>query len=630
VSAEDSGFRRRVGLIGTLIILAVYGGLALSVDFRTAAGGFQSDEATYHLMGHSLAADGDLEYRSEDLVRAFREFDSGPSGIFLKRGVDVEGVRVSSRPPFVEFPGRPDPDTSRLYFGKSFIYPLVAAPAVRLLGTNGFLLLNALLIAAAFLAVYTFTSARSGALAGGLWSSAFVFASVVPVYTVWIAPELFNWALTVIAYFLWLYKIATPAGETRPSSGLRGAWTDVAAAAIIGVLTYSKVTNVLLLLPMVAWYAWTRAWSRLIWTTAACGLLIALCFGANVAVTGEWNYQGGDRKTCYGPYPFQRPGSGLEVCDERGRGEALWDIIFDKEVFGTNLRANLVYFFVGRNSGLLPYYFPAVFAALALFVAARRRMAWQWFVLGGIVIQILFFIVTIPYSYFGGGGTVGNRYFIGVYGACAYLLPAISSLRWMAVPGMIGGLFVAKLILNPFQVSIQPADHAKSGLYRWLPVEITNLNDLPLMTEAERTRIWYGNSGAGDPGFQIYYLDDNSYLQEADRLSFWVRGQSHAEFAIKTDKPYSRLRVTLTAGPQATRATVRLNGKRTTVDLAAGQSSQVYLSLGPGFPYKKDRPTPAYVWIMDVSSSSGFVPAIAEGSEDRRFLGVRVQPIILE
>jgi hypothetical protein len=630
VSAEESGFRRRVGLIGTLIILAVYGGLALSVDFRTAAGGFQSDEATYHLMGHSLAADGDLEYRAEDLVRAFREFDSGPSGIFLKRGVDVERVRLSSRLPFVEFPGRPDPDTSRLYFGKSFIYPLVAAPAVRLLGTNGFLLLNALLIAAAFLAVYTFTSARSGALAGALWSSAFVFASVVPVYTVWIAPELFNWALTVIAYFLWLYKIATPAGETRPSSGLRGPWTDVAAAAVIGVLTYSKVTNVLLLLPILAWYAWTRAWSRLMWTTAACGLLIALCFGANVAVTGEWNYQGGDRRTCYGPYPFQTSDARLEVCDERGRGEALWDIIFDKEVFGTNLRANLVYFFVGRNSGLLPYYFPAVFAALALVVAARRRAAWQWFVLGGIVIQILFFVVTIPYSYFGGGGTVGNRYFIGVYGACAYLLPALASLRWMTIPWAVGGLFVAKLILNPFQVSIQPADHAKSGLYRWLPVEITNLNDLPLMTEAERTRIWYGNSGAGDPGFQVYYLDDNSYLQEADRLSFWVRGQSRAEFAIKTDKPYSRLRVTLTAGPQATRATVRVSGKRTTVDLAPGQSSQVYLSLGPGFPYKKDRPTPAYVWIMDVSSSTGFVPAIAEGSEDRRFLGVRVQPIILE
>ena len=58
--SDDSGTRRRIGLLATLLVAACYGGLALTVDFPTAAKGFQSDEATYHLMGHSLASDGDL------------------------------------------------------------------------------------------------------------------------------------------------------------------------------------------------------------------------------------------------------------------------------------------------------------------------------------------------------------------------------------------------------------------------------------------------------------------------------------------------------------------------------------------------------------------------------------------
>ena len=44
------------------------------------------------MMGHSLAEDGDMTYRREDLARVWREFPSGPVGVFLKRGRDVTGV----------------------------------------------------------------------------------------------------------------------------------------------------------------------------------------------------------------------------------------------------------------------------------------------------------------------------------------------------------------------------------------------------------------------------------------------------------------------------------------------------------------------------------------------------------
>ena len=89
-------------------ILASTAAWALTVDFPAGRYGFQSDDATYYSLGHSLADDFDFEYRREDLVRVWREFPSGPEGIFLKRGRDVDvcarrGLPVRARRP------RPDP-----------------------------------------------------------------------------------------------------------------------------------------------------------------------------------------------------------------------------------------------------------------------------------------------------------------------------------------------------------------------------------------------------------------------------------------------------------------------------------------------------------------------------------------
>ena len=125
------------GLMLVTALLCIYGGLALTVDFPRAAMGIQSDEATYYMMGHSLAEDGDLTYRREDLVRVWREFPAGPSGLFLKKGRDILEAGPMLRPPFVWMRTQPDPDRRGSY-GKSFAYPLFAAPFVRLFGTNGF------------------------------------------------------------------------------------------------------------------------------------------------------------------------------------------------------------------------------------------------------------------------------------------------------------------------------------------------------------------------------------------------------------------------------------------------------------------------------------------------------------
>lgn len=623
---EGAARRGLPGLVAAALVLCVYGGLAFSVDFPRASMGIQSDEASYYMMGHSLAEDGDLEYRREDLMRVWEEFPTGPNGVFLKRGRDITDAGLMLRPPFVWIATAPDPDPSRLFYGKSFIYPLVAAPFVKILGTNGFLLLNAFLLAAAVWCGYLFLAARMPSPIAALLAGGFVMASVVPVYVVWITPELFNFTLGLLAYFCWLYKEVAPPTASRWSRWLFRPSSDVFAALLIGVLTFSKVTNILLLLPVLLWLGWRRRWTAAIATGVVCVACAAAFFLANTAIVGEWNYQGGERSTFVGEFPFQDDASTFAAGLAMARNESQANIIFDDRVFWTNFVHNIRYYFVGRYSGLVAYFFPAVFAMLLFLVRPRQRPGWQYLVLVSGLIQILLFIITLPYTWFGGGGSVGNRYFMGFYGTFLFLLPPLAR-TWLAmIPWVIGGLFMAKLVLNPFVSSIRPGEYARSGPLRLLPVELTNVNDLPINTDAARVRVWFGaNEGLGDPGFQIYFLDDKAWDREADK-SVWVKGESRTEFLIKTDRPMRRLIMTLSAGPVATTSRVSVAGRTQEVTLAAGGSQHITFQLDDGFPYQAR----SFVWRVSVSSSSGFTPIFYGSAHDTRYLGVRVKPVLVE
>ena len=141
----------------------------------------------------------------------------------------------------------------------------------------------------------------SAALAGG-----FVLASIVPVYFVWITPELFNFSLGLLAYFCWLYKEVETPERARP--GMRWLFrpsSDVVAAIVLGIDTFSKVPNALLFLPILVWLAWKRRWGTFLAAGVMFGLFAGGLFLANVAISGEWNYQGGYRRTFSFEFPFQ-------------------------------------------------------------------------------------------------------------------------------------------------------------------------------------------------------------------------------------------------------------------------------------------------------------------------------------
>lgn len=617
------GARRRAGLVSSAAVFVLFAAIALwmdPVDVRrtpadpTATPGFQSDEATYYLMGHSLAQDFDLEYRREDIERTRREFPGGPSGVFLKKGTTGGGA--------------PDTDESRLFFGKSFAYPMFAAPFVWALGTKGFYVFNAGLLALAFLCAYVFLSARSTVSVSLILAGGFLFPTVIPVYWAWITPELFNCALGLTAYFCWLYKFVAPPASSRWTAWLRGSTSDVVAAAIIGILTFSKLTNGLLGAPIGLWWLWKRDWKRAAGVAAAFVLSASLGWGPNMAISGHWNYQGGDRFTCHDAFPLENPGVGLEVCKSMSTSTALTNVWFDPEMFWNNLKANLGYFAIGRYGGVVAYFFPFAFALVAFVAARAMRTAWQWFVLGSIAAQVCVFLITLPYSYFGGGGSVGNRYFMGVYGIVVFLLPPIRSVAATLVPWLVGGLFMAPLVLSPFDTSVRPGDRAFKGPLRLLPPELTNYLDLPVRTEGELMHRWFGAT-ARHAGFELQYLDKNSFLREEDGLSFWTRGESRAELLVRTNLPERRLELLLRAGAVPATVDIELEGRRVRVSLTPDQRMTVQLAPDPGFRYKNFKGESSYIWRLAITTDNGWVPFERDGSPDTRFLGVRVTPLII-
>jgi hypothetical protein len=618
----------RPGLVLAAVFLCAYATFALSVDLPRATYGFKSDEATYYMMGWSLVRDHDLTYRREDLVRVWREFPAGPAGVFLKRGRRIDGS--------------PDPVRSRYYYGKSFIYPLFAAPFIAVFGTNGFLLLNAVCLALVLLCGCLFLNARAPAWPSAIVAAGFVMASVVPIYFAQMMPEVFNFSLAFLAYFCWLYKeVAAPERSPRGTAWLFTWKSDVAMAILLGIATFSKVTNALLFgAPLLLWIVRLRpdatgfptgrpaahGVNRMVVAVAAFLLVAGGLFGVNRAISGEANYQGGERASYYYEFPFQNDDPKHDLGVTKSRETLMSDVIFNRRTFASNLTHNLGYFFLGRYAGMLAYFFPGFFAMLLMLAAPRRRPMWQWLVLLSALAQGLIFVVATPYTWSGGG--VGNRYFLSGYGAMLFLLPPVETIAVALVPWAIGGLFVAPSVLNPFAASFRPGDIAKAGPLRILPVELTLLNDLPVFTEgAERSRVEFGGVAEADPRFLVSFLDDNAYGREADR-SFWTRGDSRADIVFKVGVPLSRALFTVAAGPVPVDVTITIDGRSIEAHLEGGESTNAWIPMSDGLPYEKEVEG-ARLWKVRIVTKGGFTPIFFDpASSDVRYLGVRVKPML--
>jgi hypothetical protein len=643
---------------------------ARSIDVPRAGYGIKSDEATYVAMALSLAYDEDLTYDKRDLERFAGLYHSGPNGIFLKRGKHLR-IGVSSAFPFVHLTKRDDTNQGRLYYGKAFIYPVLAAPFVRLYGLNGMLILNVLLLASAFVCGYVFLTAQSPPGIAALFTAAFFGAAALPVYGVFLMPEIFNLAFVLFAYFLWLYKevgtvrlradTASSAGSesllagaldwlvtnqspaTRVGSGfsrtwsvvadvvsgfsqtltrkiaaaLSGRWTDIVAALLLGIATYSKPLPVpILVAPLVALAWWRRRWMHGFVVGSVAVTAAASLFALNAAVTGEFNYQAGDRRTFVDRFPFDRPDAtwqtfGGDVIDDPG--QAAQAVLFNRDLPGRFAR-NVGYFLFGRHFGFVPYYFPGIVAVVAWLMSSSRRDAWRVLTFLGFAVASALLLLVLPFTWSGGGGPPGNRYALSAYPVLLFLMPPTAS----TIPGLtawlVGALFTAKMLVSPFGAAKFTWELYERGMARRLPVELPMSQDLPVaLAQPMRSPIPYSN-----PGLRLSFLDQNAWPPEPPGM--WVSGAGRAEIILRAERPVRQLAVEAES-PIRTTLTVTLGGDAVTTTLQPGKPVAFDVPAG--------RPVPGRygdsVYLLTTHSSDGFVPHLVDGSPDYRNLGALVR-----
>jgi hypothetical protein len=630
-----------------LVVFVVLLSLARSVDVPRTSYGIKSDEATYVAMALSVAYDGDLTYEKRDLERFAGLYHSGPNGIFLKRGKDLR-IAFGGPFPFVRLTKRDEASPNRLYYGKAFIYPLLAAPLVRLYGLNGLFVFNVLLLALAVVCAYVFLAAQSPPASAALFTSAFFGAAALPVYGAFLMPDVFNLAVVLLAYFLWLYKEVrvdavrlkadatyepTPVVVTsnaasafsrtfsnlisRAAAALNrvftARWTDFAAAVLLGIATYSKPLPVpVLVAPLVALAWWRRQWIRGFAVGTAAVAAAAALFALNAGITGEFNYQAGYRKTFVERFPFDRPDATFESFPQQvidDPGQAAQAVLINRQLPARFAR-NIEYFLLGRHFGFIPYYFPGFVAIATWLVSRRRRDDWRIVTFGGFLLAAILLLLVLPFTWSGGGGPPGNRYALSAYPVLLFLMPPMPSLAPGLLAWLIGALFTARMLVNPFAAAKFTWEVYERGMPRRLPVELPMSQDLPVaLAQPMRSPIPYG-----DPGLRLSFLDQNAWPPEPPGM--WISGSGRAEIILRAERPVRHLYVEAES-PIRTTVTISLGDDEVRTVLEPKKVTTFIVPAGSPVPGRYGDS----VYLLTTQSSDAFVPHLVDGSPDYRNLG---------
>ncbi len=523
----------------------------------SSTGGLKGDEATYVGMAASLGHDGDLVFTAADYQRFRSWYSQGPEGIFLKQ--DAAGA---------------------LHFGKAYVFGLLAAPFSRG-GLNGLLVFNLLCLVLTIAVGYWWLSAGGRHLPSLVASLLYASAAITPLYAAWLTSDLMNYALVFVAFAI---------GWRRPGERDVSRGRVIAAVAILAAATFSKPLNALLAVALAVgagptWRDWLR--SLAIFT-----LLVPALFGVNALLSGDANYQGGDRKTFYTHFPYDDDGHVFETSGISRATDTLVELPPEAPGRVGAFPQNLWYFFAGRHFGVLPFGWPWLMAVV-LWAAGRRGKTWpEWALLGTVAATIVATILWMPYSWSGGGGPVGNRYFLSVAAAWFFLIPPTISLA-RALTLAVGLVFVAPSLMDPFMVVKQPWLATHGAPFDLLPLELAGASEFPILLNRARGRMPQGRS----PTVFVAFLDEAAGVGR----SGWIAVPAPRRAALLARSP--EFISSVTVGVKTETACDILVGteETTTVPLAAGERRDVVLPVNPTFSLDSF----AFVVTVDTTQCGG-------------------------
>jgi hypothetical protein len=591
---------RKTPFLPIFLLFIFFLGVSLIINFSAIHQGFLfADQAIYYSMTQSLAQDGDLEYEKKDLIRYYEDFPSGPLGTFLKKGQD-----------------------GKLFYAKSFAYSLFAAPFMKVFGPNGAFVLHTFLLLLLLLMGQAYFSLSNSPPISLLTVLTFLFASVAGVYFFWISPDFFNLFLVFTILFLWLYKKKNPASDDqeKPPGKLRSFLlsdgSDYLAGFLVGLAVFSKPPNIVLLGPLVLYPVFKKKFLESFFIIAAFIVASGLFWGANHLITGDWNYMGGERKSFYFTYPFEKEDitfDSIQTVAMTSEGYVQKHLLPAKFI-----PYNLFYYFFGRFTGIAWYFFPALLFLILFFL--EKKKLFQWLIFLALFAEIMIYVVLMPDNYAGGGGALANRYFLNIYPLFLFLPLPKRRMKDFAISWIAAAVFISPVLICSCFHSHYPSTHAKKFPFKSLPVEMTLLNNIPT-----NTTTWAFRQEMGTPPHigWLHFLDDNFYRRQkeskVERKGFWTRGPYTTEAILKTYYPVERLDFHLLNNPRMrNEITVQLGREKKKLTLGTKQRGTLSFS-----PVKAFKIEALHLYRIKIGASKGSTPYFEnEASDEKRFLGV--------
>jgi hypothetical protein len=412
--------------------------MAIRHDFRRDL--IAGDQASHLLQALSLAYDFDLKYDAGDMARwETIGWKQAPAGLLYQT---YSGGAA---------------------FAKPYIYSAVLAPFIRLTGVR----FGVALVDSAVFVLLILVSLKTALLyfdrtVAPLVIAAFFLASNTYLYVFVIHPDLFHALLTACFCYAALRHFRSSSNRLV-----------CLMAVLLAICVSEKFSMLFLLLPVFIW-ALKRAacWRVRSLAVILCAVTFGLCLLPYLHYSDykSWNAYGGTRFYNTAGMPVLDPAKLIA----KGAGTVGYEKFPGLHApIGELLRSAWSYVF-GAYTGVF-IFAPAtlLFGIASCCAPGRRAKISPW--AAGIGLMVLSYLIFSPFNYFGGGQSVGNRWFLkAIPVAMALTLEAqldLTRLTRLAVAALaLSLMFIYPHHIDPVHAYLECT---RSGwLQRWFPLEI--------------------------------------------------------------------------------------------------------------------------------------------------------------
>ncbi|MCZ6725870.1 MAG: hypothetical protein O7A98_00790, partial [Acidobacteria bacterium] len=441
---------------------------------------FKADEPAYFLMALSLARDGDLVLDVGDQRRAVDEFPHLPAQNTILMTDD--GWRT-------------------LYYGKPYLYSLFAAPLTHWFGADGMTAFNMLLLMAMVWMGTSYLRSFNSEGLSALFATGYFIVSSTFAYVFWLHPEVFMATATCACLYFGLHQPSpTPklgSWWARLSGFLRRPPVRLAlSAAALAAGVYHKPMLAVLGVPVLWVLFGKRDWRGIATWLLAATIAMGAFAGFSYLMTGHPSAYLGVQRAGFkiddpDVLPIQpQPLAQFEQNKTRNSWSWLWRL---PDIRPAKTLSSLGSFLWGRHTGLLVY-MPFAALAVLLFLIHGFRDAARWVLLGSTAALALFFLIWIPFNWHGGGGFVGNRYFVIAYPAFLFLVTRIRPAWSLVAAFAFGGAVLGVVVFQPLGSPVRDPtlqSHVRGRAFRLFPLEKTMQRQIPGYVGQTIEGVWF-------------------------------------------------------------------------------------------------------------------------------------------